>query len=471
MKRIIALVAALSMCMTTPVFAATTKKSVYKSTRSKQALASKIKGKKPAKKITGAKKTTQNKDKVSQNVLSLDVTTVTLKDFDNSVSLSWIPIENAQYYKILRGTSKDNIKVIANTKSVSYTDKSISVENNYYYEIIACNGKIESCPSDIVSRGGIPKDILAQVHNGYNSLTSNNDDYYFTATINDSVLTVDGQDLVKDDQWFEVLVIDTANKEIVKKKVKKGSDGKYSVALNVPLNDGSYYLNIFRSKTQDGDFDCIYSYVPLNCKNKKLSLTSSPVYINNYKNINSIDENDLLNANSKYEDEGIVKKVQEITKGIKEPIQKIKAIHDWIADNIYYDFDFEKESIKNYNGYNAIEEKDAANVFKRKKGVCAGFADLFAFMVREVDIPCLVIDGQGISKPSDTAWNNITMANAHAWNMVYLNGKWIIVDVTWDCRNKYENGDFIKGLKNYTYFNPTWEFFSLTHKIINILKD
>lgn len=457
MKKIIALVAALSMCITMPVFSATTKKSVSKSNTTKLVVSNKTKAKKTVKKST---------TKVSKKILKLDPPFILgLKDYDNSIFLAWAPDYDVKSYKVLRGTTKANLKVIASIKTTSFTDKNLAVENSYYYEIIACNGKINSSPSEIVARAGVPKLIVSQIQNGYPSLISNNGDYYFKASVKDSILTVDGKDLLKDDQWFEVLVNDPSKKEIAKTIVQRNSDGKYSAVFNMPLVDGNYYINILCSKTQNGEFDGIYLYVPLKCKNKNLILTSSPVYINNYKKICSINEDDMVNATKKVADDDISQKVSELTRGIKDPRQKIKAIHDWIADNIYYDVNFNKEKQNNDAYY---KKADAENVFKSKRAICIGYANLFAAMVREADIPCLVAEGYGINIPSDKAWGNITKENNHAWSLVYLDGKWINVDVTWDCMNEYKDGKFVKGKKNYVFFDATLEFFSLTHKMMNI---
>lgn len=48
-------------------------------------------------------------------------------------------------------------------------------------------------------------------------------------------------------------------------------------------------------------------------------------------------------------------------------------------------------------------------------GVCQDYADLFLMMCSRIGVPCTMVSG----------------AN-HAWNRVYLNGKWQFVDCTWD---------------------------------------
>jgi transglutaminase/protease-like cytokinesis protein 3 len=53
----------------------------------------------------------------------------------------------------------------------------------------------------------------------------------------------------------------------------------------------------------------------------------------------------------------------------------------------------------------------------------------------------------------------------HAWNEVYANGSWIIMDTTWDSGNEREDGAVKKsgGLSSYRYFDTTISTFSQDH--------
>lgn len=55
---------------------------------------------------------------------------------------------------------------------------------------------------------------------------------------------------------------------------------------------------------------------------------------------------------------------------------------------------------------------------------------------------------------------------AHAWNEAYADGRWIILDTTWDSQNRYENGIFSEAKPCSTiYFDPSLEAFSESHRI------
>jgi transglutaminase/protease-like cytokinesis protein 3 len=54
----------------------------------------------------------------------------------------------------------------------------------------------------------------------------------------------------------------------------------------------------------------------------------------------------------------------------------------------------------------------------------------------------------------------------HVWNEAYVDGRWVIVDTTWDSANKYENGNFYDGHMSMLFFDVSVPFLSNTHRII-----
>jgi transglutaminase/protease-like cytokinesis protein 3 len=75
---------------------------------------------------------------------------------------------------------------------------------------------------------------------------------------------------------------------------------------------------------------------------------------------------------------------------------------------------------------------------------------------------------------ADTDWTAQTIATDeqnHAWNEVYVDGRWVIVDTTWDCVDRIENGELISGSEvSHLYFDANPEFFSANHKILEYSK-
>ena len=109
---------------------------------------------------------------------------------------------------------------------------------------------------------------------------------------------------------------------------------------------------------------------------------------------------------------------EEITKGLGSEEEKIKAVYDYITENIKYDY----KKIKNIDD-NYVPELDS--VVQMKKGICYDYASLFAGMLRSQDIPTKLVKG----------YKNDLDAY-HAWNEVLLDGKWVLVDTTYDAALK-----------------------------------
>ena len=147
---------------------------------------------------------------------------------------------------------------------------------------------------------------------------------------------------------------------------------------------------------------------------------------------------------------------------------KAVAIHDWICENIYYDSD-------SIDGSSNTAPYIASEVLKTRRAVCLGYANLYAAMCRSLNIPCNVVTGYALGVGSaDTEWNaqNTTTTEAnHAWNEVYLDSRWVIVDTTWDSKNKIINNK-TQTDKNisHLYFDSNLKFFSTNHRITEYLR-
>ena len=93
-------------------------------------------------------------------------------------------------------------------------------------------------------------------------------------------------------------------------------------------------------------------------------------------------------------------------------LEKIVAVHDWMACNIGY----------NYANINDPENQNISSALNGST-VCAGYAKLFYVFMKELGIECEYITG--------TATNSSGTDN-HAWDAVLYDGAWYFVDVTWD---------------------------------------
>lgn len=111
----------------------------------------------------------------------------------------------------------------------------------------------------------------------------------------------------------------------------------------------------------------------------------------------------------------------------KNDYDKVKFIHDWIADKVDYD----------YNSYysGSIPDQSYINVLSTGLSVCEGYANVFKELCDRVNIPCEKIHGYGRGLSTSPFLPEEKYSSNHAWNMVYVDGKWNLVDVTWDDRD------------------------------------
>ena len=92
----------------------------------------------------------------------------------------------------------------------------------------------------------------------------------------------------------------------------------------------------------------------------------------------------------------------------KSQPEKVRLIHDWIADRVEYDF-----------GSNDGMEYTTYSAIVRGKAVCQGYATLLYRMLLTAGVDNRVITGVG-------------NGDLHAWNIIRLGDKYFNTDVTWD---------------------------------------
>lgn len=113
------------------------------------------------------------------------------------------------------------------------------------------------------------------------------------------------------------------------------------------------------------------------------------------------------------DDFGIMNKAADLTYGLTNVTDKVKAIHDWIVTSKYYDHDSLLQGCR--------KRQDAIAVMEYGMGVCEGYANLAAAMLRSVGIQVKYISSTSL---------------AHGWNHVNIgtveNPDWRLMDCTWD---------------------------------------
>lgn len=120
-----------------------------------------------------------------------------------------------------------------------------------------------------------------------------------------------------------------------------------------------------------------------------------------------------------------------VIKDEKDDYQKAKRIYEWITKNIKYATSQDQNiGLRPYD------------VFKYKVAVCGGYSNLYKAMLNLAGIPAILVTGD-------------TTAGAHAWNIVYADGKWFFSDSTWGSTDA----------KNFDY---GLEMFSKSHTSVDL---
>jgi len=103
-----------------------------------------------------------------------------------------------------------------------------------------------------------------------------------------------------------------------------------------------------------------------------------------------------------------------------DPMLRVKALHDYVADRIAYDGPAFR------SGNIPQEDGDAKQTFARKLGVCAGYAQLLAALGKASgdDIAYVVGNVRTLETPID--------GMPHAWNAAKIEGVWYLMDPTFD---------------------------------------
>lgn len=279
-----------------------------------------------------------------------------------------------------------------------------------------------------------------------------------------------------DETGFQKMILvslygDSNGETINKKQLKVSSKTTYSLS---GVADGIYYVQLYYLDSSGTKFKSYWlkkNGIKIKKIGNKIVIMQPETYQNNLDIYGGracssqaleyyLEPDNFVDCDNPV----IKKKALEITKGITDDYQKVKAVHDWIANNIWYDYDglYQKSPI----------EYVASDVLQSKKSVCQGFADLAAAFLRSLGIPTKVTNGYAMGVGTSEVWTkDILSSNQsnHAWNESYVNGRWVIYDCTWDSDNKYVNGKFSNdtGCTGHCYFDLTIDRFSNTHLIMD----
>ncbi|XP_017935537.1 kyphoscoliosis peptidase isoform X1 [Manacus vitellinus] len=176
----------------------------------------------------------------------------------------------------------------------------------------------------------------------------------------------------------------------------------------------------------------------------KSSLKSMPVDLQQLKKLDDY----ALKVNVKSSVEDLVKA---LLKQARTELEKVRAIWMWICHHIEYD-------VVGYHNKSQLSSK-AEDVLQMGKSICEGYAELFEQMCSIAGVQCKKLSGHAKGygyKIGQTFTGN----SDHAWNAVYIEGRWHLLDSTWGSGSVDDS--FTKFTRRYN------EFYFLTHPALFI---
>ncbi len=119
-------------------------------------------------------------------------------------------------------------------------------------------------------------------------------------------------------------------------------------------------------------------------------------------------------------------------------IGHIKAVYDWILNNIQY--------------CRSENDQTLEGALIERKAVCKGIAKAFQFFMNVLDIPSFLAEG------------SVDGRESHVWNIVYVNGVFYHVDVTMGYSRFSPLFNKIERIRRYPCFMVSDNTIALTHK-------
>ena len=269
-----------------------------------------------------------------------------------------------------------------------------------------------------------------------------------------------------DDRSFDITLSKCSNQKTVKSFFRGGD--VFDIELASYMNDGEiYYLSLsydaFGTSITNGN-----NIVFKNGNN--VYFWKSANYEYNLETCSEMwtDEQSLKEClepqnDVECDDPEVVRYSMMICDGAADDWEKVYRIYDYIAHGMAYD---NVESNDNSCTY----QDSALDVLRDGKGLCEGFANVFVALCRAQGIPAAVEFGLGYGSYGEMISRTPQEGELadHAWAAVFLGGKWLFVDPTYDISKYYYSSDYTSSSDDETnYYLLPLESFSNDHVIMD----
>jgi transglutaminase-like putative cysteine protease len=177
--------------------------------------------------------------------------------------------------------------------------------------------------------------------------------------------------------------------------------GKYSFRVWLPFGPGTYEVSVWGDRYQ--------SFTVNNTREEKLAAGGEGGEDGRW-----LYPSGVVEADSLY----VTNLLHHLCDGMDDPLDKTRAIHDYLVGNIVYDWD-------TYSGRRDNPQESVA-VLRRGTAVCEGYSRAGAALMRAAGIPVKMV--------------HATSRIEHGWNHVWISKErgnpaaagWKFLDITWD---------------------------------------
>lgn len=151
-----------------------------------------------------------------------------------------------------------------------------------------------------------------------------------------------------------------------------------------------------------------------------------------------------------------------LTRDLRNDYEKTRVIYRWITNNIVYDCELYHKIKDKRKGKSLKFNKKTHvyKVYKKKKSICGGYANLMKYMCDIAYVKCEIIEG--VAKGSAVVIGD-RKPGKHAWNAISIDGKWYMCDPTWGSGyTDIKVTTFTKSFRD-QYFLVDPKYFILSH--------
>lgn len=210
----------------------------------------------------------------------------------------------------------------------------------------------------------------------------------------------------------------------------------YEESVTLTTQDKNVMEDAFLALMSDrGDLFYVsgYSYVEYtNADGALLSLEFKPTYSMTLEEKNAYEASIQEIVNSEY--------LSKITDDMTD-YEKALTIFETMIEEVSYQ-------------EGAEQNQNIISTFLYGQTVCQGYASGYQYLMKQLGIPSFIVTGRASGA-------------SHAWNMIYLDGNWYNVDVTWGNASYSLDGqetDEKQNYVNYAYFGISNELLNQTHE-------